>query len=1032
MNQIDLSLLTNPKAVCVNGMTCRSDHRFVIEKKGKEIDCRHSLDGQWKYVFCKDGFEESLLTGLKPGKKVKGWKSTKIPSELEMSGIMKEIQYVNTQYPWDGKENLKTGQIPEKNPCCAFYKDFMVTKDQLSHRNLLVFHGVLMAFYVFVNGKNIGYSARSSTDSFFDITSALVQGKNRLTVIVFHFAASSWLRDQDMWRLTGIYRSVEIQELPETHLEDLKVLSPIEDDLTTGRLSLEMAFSGEIKGEVAVTLMDDKGRKVFSELLPISDRTIRFERKLSRLKAWSAETPYLYQLVLTIDSGKGEKEIVRQNVGFRSVRIDDGVLKVNGRRVVIHGVNRHEWSMIGGNHLTEEEMEFDVLFFKKHNINAVRTCHYPDDSYFYELCDRYGIYVLDEADMETHGTWQEARGQRVAVRLDPSQNPVNLEDWHDIILDRQSSMYQRDKNHPCVIIWSIGNECSAGINTKAAYDYLKQVDPSRPVHYESCYNVPGHEKDSDFYSRMYAKPKEIDDYMASPDHSRPMIECEYEHAMGQSNGNMDMYIEREERYPQYQGGFIWDYLDQVICRDSYPNPLYYYGGDFDDRPNDGNFNCNGILFSRSTAYASSKAFLVRAAYAPFKIGIHGSEVTITNKNAFLNADRFRFVYRILDDGKVVYKKAFAVSLQPQETGKVLVGLPRMETIGERVNQVLVFPKKALEFENGEAIAFGEEVVSGTREHAVLGSEDVECVLGGYNVGLRTSRTALLNFENGAAGVNSLVVDGKEILRDKIMPLFWRPSTDNDRGNLFAQKNSAFFAASKFAVSTPNDVVVGKNSVKDTYRFPAIDDLEVSITYTMNPDSSIDVLAEYKGTSKVPSLPLFGLRLPLVSDFARYRYYGRGPVETYCDRKKGILLGTYKSDLSINLESDIAFSKVIALLSGGDTETSWNIPSNPRPQDIGNRTDVRWLEMKTLDGSRGFRIEAVDKPLEIKAFDQGIFALEEAEHWEQPTVSLPELCIIGAQRGVGGDDSWGAPVYPQYEIPADDRISFRFRIRPLAK
>lgn len=1027
MALIDLSRLENPTVFTVNTLPSCSNHHFYVS--GAKDGGLRLLDGTWRYFYMKE-YDEACLHYIEPSVSIKSLKNVSLPCELEMEGIGEKPQYVNTQYPWDGKEHLNPGQVPSDNQCCAFYKDVRFSAKQLQNRNVLTFEGVLTAFYVFVNGKEVGYSCRTTTDSSFDIGSYLHEGVNRIAVLVFHHSVSSWLRDQDMWRLTGIYRSIRLQEIGQTHLRDLRILSPIEDDLSTGSLKADLELEGDLDVSVRFAL-SYKGKNVFTEEVKANGKHLTFEKALRRLHAWSAETPNLYELTITLLKGRKTIETTTQNVGFRSVRIEDGILKINGRRVVLHGVNRHEWSMYGGNHLTKEEMLFDVLFFKTHNINAVRTCHYPDDPYFYDLCDRYGIYMLGEGDIETHGTWQECRGARVSARLDLSKNPIMDPAWHDILIDREESMVCRDFNHPSVIIWSVGNESSAGPNSRACYEFLKK-DASRPVHYESCFNVPGYEKDSDFYSRMYAKPAEIDEYMNSSDHSRPMIECEYAHAMGQSSGNMDMYIEREDRYPQYQGGFIWDFIDQTIY--DRLNDKFSYGGDFDDRPTDGNFNCNGLIFNRETAEESAKAIAVRGYYQPFVITIKGKDVTIRNKYAFLNASKFRFFYNVLLDGVVCSTTKFAVKLEPGETKTFHVDVPEVEGKGERVNQVLAYATGETFYSERSSyvIAMAEEVVQGTKIcEPELPEEEVREVLGGYNVGLQTATTKLLAFESVPGGVNSLVLFGQEILRDKITPVFWRPVTDNDRGNLFGQQTSALYAASKFYVTNPNENVIKDNSITITYHYPAVEDMTVRLTYTLRKDSSILVQCDYSGTKKVRSLPLLGVRIPLTFLLGSYDFYGRGPSETYCDRTAGSLLGYYSVNTNAlrfmpdyDEDEDLPYDEE-------NEEDSYIVPSNPRVQDLGNRTDVRFALFPCRDeDSASFRIEMVDKPLQLKVTDYTVFQLEEADHYsELPEPTASDITVIGFQRGVGGDDSWGAPVYPQYEVEADKPLSFQFVIRP---
>ena len=1024
---IDLAYLKDPKVYAVNALGNRSDH--VSALPDLPFFGRIPLDGPWS-VRVDEEFKEDLLALADKNADTSSLKAIEVPSCLEFQDLGIKPHYVNSQYPWDGKEPLKTGEVPNPNPCATYVKDFTVSPLRDGHRYLLEFEGVLGSFYVYLNGRFIGYSARYSTTTSFDVTKYLVEGENRLYVLLFFYSAATWIRDQDMFRLHGIHRPVNLREVGETHLADLRVKATIEDDLKHGHLEVEMFFEGKQDGVAFLTLTSQPYCEVLKkERIVFSGGHAKVSYDFDEVKPWSAETPNLYDLAIDLKDEKWDMpERNLQSVGFRSIRIQDGILLINGRRLVLHGVNRHEWSLLSGSSLNEEEILFDVLFLKRHNVNAVRTSHYPDAPYyFYQLCDRYGLYVLDEADLETHGTYQEPYRAKGIKRLKDMENPIDSPDYQPLILDRMEGMLRRDFNHPSVIMWSVGNESGTGINSAAAYRYFKENDPDRPVHYEQCYKEDGHYDESDVYSRMYAKPGEIEEYLKSGRLHKPYIQCEYSHAMGQSLGNIEEYISLEEKYPMYQGGFIWDYLDQCIYDKEKGH--YLYGGDFDDRPHDANFCANGILFNRQSHASSSKALALKGAYSPLKIKVGSDTITIENKFAFLDDSDYNFKVVLAKEGKEVASYFFKPGVGPGETKSFAIDRTLLEKADETTYIQVFVPQlmESLKVNILDLLAYGEGKLPPLLQYQPDPDFEIKTIKGSTNTGLLQEGLLLLHRDEARGGLYSISDRGLEWLRGPVAPILYRAPTDNDIGNGFALRSSPYYAASKFQYILVEEGEYEDGYIKDVYAFPSVPDLRIEVRYA--PYGKRTFLFEVKSTgSKLcPHLPLLGLSFPLEPDIKEAAFLGRGPGETYCDRQVGSVfkIHRYHDDGLVkpleNTKEDV--SPDYWDLSESDT---FHVgPSNPRPQDQGNLTGVRWLSVEDPLSKKRLTFKAFDRPFEAKFFRHSPFELTEATHHHLLPPPHTEIEIIGFQRGVGGDDSWGAPVHSQYELDGSKPLSFRF-------
>ncbi len=605
-----LDWLDNPEVFAVNRLPAHSDHSFFVCSEGRKMRPLQSLDGTWRFLW---GKQPSAVPGnfYETGFDLEenGFSRIEVPGSMEMQGYDR-IHYTNSRYPWEGHHVLRPPMTDhEFNPVGLYVRDIRIDEALQNQKLFISFQGVEQAFYLWVEGQFIGYAEDSFTPSEFDITEAAA-GKEviRIAVRVHKRSSAAWIEDQDFFRFSGIFRSVYLYAKPDAHLEDFFAHPSLADDYKTGTLSIEAALSLDprLQGKQARLrfMLSDAGQEVLSgeETAEISGDSmeLRFlEQKIADVKQWSAKEPQLYDLLfeLFIDGEKIEE--VPYRIGFKRVEIRDAVIYMNGKRLKIFGVNRHEWNPSRGRAITEADMHQDIGIFLRNNINAVRTCHYPDQSLWYHLCDENGIMVCDETNMESHGSWQKYLGV-----VDPSWNvPGSLPEWKACVLDRAASMLERDKNHASIIFWSCGNESYAGEDILAMADFFRERDASRIVHYESCFYNRAFDRCSDVESRMYATPEEIDEYMKSDGVGgikKPYVLCEYMHDLGNSIGGMESYMRLMDQYEGFAGGFIWDYIDQAVYMDWNGQKVLGYGGDFDDRPSDYNFSANGIVFADRT------------------------------------------------------------------------------------------------------------------------------------------------------------------------------------------------------------------------------------------------------------------------------------------------------------------------------------------------------------------------------------------------------------------------------------------------
>ncbi len=995
--------LEDPRVFAVNRLAAHSDHCYYeTEEEGLRgiMGLRQSLNGTWKFSYAENpGAREAHFYEREFS--LENFGTIEVPGHIELQGYGR-CQYINTMYPWDGLADIRPPHTDrQNNPVGSYVREFRLEEPLKGKRLFLSFQGVETAFYVWLNGTFIGYSEDSFTPSEFEITDALLPGSNRLAVEVYKRSSASWIEDQDFFRFSGIFRDVYLYAVPECHVEDLFIHGDVSEDYLDGLFRAALTLAGEIKGRVGAVLKDMSGETAASWEPIAAEKEMEFSCRISNARLWSGEDPYRYELTITLYDEQGNvKEVVSQKVGFRRFERKDGLMCLNGKRMVFRGINRHEFNVRRGRSITKEDMMWDIRFMKRHNINAVRTCHYPDQSLWYELCDEYGIYLIDEANLESHGSWQKMGA------CEPSWNvPGSLPQWKDCVVDRARSMVERDKNHPSILIWSCGNESYAGEDILAMSEFFKERDPSRLVHYEGVFWNREFDRTSDMESRMYAKPSEVAEYL-DQDPKKPFILCEYMHAMGNSLGGMKKYTDLEDKYEMYQGGFIWDYIDQSLMKkDAYGREHMTYGGDFGDRPTDYSFCGNGIVYADRTV--SPKAQEVKYLYQDIRLIPDSKGVSIENRRLFTDTSDLEFVYTVLKDGEPVYQKSFHALVKPLETGYEAVAVPDFTEPGEYVRQVSALLKHdTLWADSGYETAFGETitVVEGPSEKSC--EKPLTVVYGDVNIGVMGAGFRVL-FSKQEGSIVSLVYDGKEWAGKPVMPVYWRATTDNDKGNKFSVASSVWYGAGRFPNYSNENFRVeekeGKVKVTYAYELSTVPRAAAEVSYEVDGSGAIKVRAIFRGQKGLPQLPAFGMRLITPETAKKFTWYGRGPEENYCDRNEGARLGIYEDTPDNNLSRYLV------------------------PQECGNRTGVRWLKIADMEG-HSITFRAAGKPFDASVLPYTAEELESATHREElPVPRYTVVSILGAMRGVGGDDSWGAPVHPEYCISGEKELITEFII-----
>ena len=970
-----------------------------------------TLSGKWKFYHVEKPSQRNN-DFYKDNYDVSGWDEIPVPSSWQLLGYDHPI-YTNVVYPWAQNNRVSAPGAPtDFNPVGHYRRTFTVPEKWDGKRIRLHFEGVESAYYVWVNGNYVGYSEDSFTGHEFDINKYLRKGENNISVQVFRWCDGSWLEDQDFIRLSGIMRDVYIYAVPTVHIQDFQIDATLTNNYTDGLLKTTAwiynstsSASGDYT--VELSLYNDKGTEVIapsvqrvSGISAGGEKSVHFELPLTKPDRWSAETPNLYSAVLVIKDGSGKVIQVESNkIGFRKVEIkkENGAprLLVNGMPVKFHGVNRHELDPDNGRAVNYDRMEQDIILMKKFNINALRTSHYPNNPYMYELCDKYGIYVIDEANVESHGANNEL--------------PKNSDDWRAPAVDRLTTMVQRDKNHPSIILWSLGNEAGNGNVFASERERAHQIDSTRYVHYE------GDNNNADVMSQMYWGYDYINGYN---DANKPVMLCEYEHAMGNSVGDLQEYMDAFYRNPRAFGGFIWDFIDQGLHHKG--TPYWEFGGMWGDWQNDDNFCANGLVFPDraiqpemwEVKYQYSQLRVKNVDAAKGKIEIE-SRYLFKNLGDFLDA-----FWEIRENGKVIKSGKLdgsQMNIGPLQKKEVTIDMPKIETtIGAEYHLDIDFRLKKDELWAKAGHSVGHEQFG--IDLGQLWSTEVDV---STMDGARVSRVSgvviegtdfKITFDEKSGTLASYVLDGDTIIKNGGIPNFWRAPTDNDKGFNMERGHGEWRSASKKrnVTSEVKEVSAQETQVTFNFSFPDVGSSKMKLTYYVYGSGDIVVDYTFNPDGSKSYIPNVGTIFTVPEGYEKVRWFGRGPDENYLGRNRGSFMGLY---------STLADSMTVKYMEIGET---------------GQRTDVKWATLTNEKSGKGLMI--VGNPrMEFSAQHYTPEQLTDVKlPWELKRNKDITLRVDLHQMGLGGINSWGAEPLDAYLLKANREYSHKFRIAPIRK
>lgn len=975
-----------------------------------------SLEGKWKFNFSKDHDKAPRdFYSLKYDDSQ--WTDFPVPGILELNGYGDAI-YSNNGYPWRTQFRPEPPFVEERNNYTGSYRKMVtVPADWKGERIYLHVGSATSNLMVWVNGKFVGYSEDSKVSAEFDLTKYLTPGKENLIAMqVMRWCDGSYLEDQDFWRFTGIAREVYLYARPQAHIADLFITPDLVNNYQDGTLEVKLNAVGA-KGEtVMFSLKDKEGKEVAAQTAKVGGNgEVKINFDIKNPLKWTAETPNLYTLYTTLMDGKQVAEVVPQRVGFRKVEIKNAQVLVNGQPVLFKGANRHELDPVTGYVVSMDRMLEDIRVMKELNINAVRTCHYPNDPRWYELCDIYGIYMVAEANIESHGM---GYGDKTLAK-EPTYEKAHLE--------RNESNIKIYKNHPSIIFWSVGNEAGYGPNFEKAYDLVKAYDPSRPCQYEQA----GQNGKTDIFCPMYYDYGGCDKY-SQGDNPRPLIQCEYAHAMGNSMGGFKEYWDMVRKYPKYQGGFIWDFVDQGLrVKNKQGKTIYAYGGDFGRYPtSDHNFNCNGIINPdrKPNPHANEVRYYYQNIWATAK-DLKVGEVEVYNENFFKSLDDVELQWTLESEGKVLANGRNALDIPAQQKRVVKLdgySLPA-DVKGEVVlNLDFVLKKAEPMLDAGYAVAREQFVVN---PYTFPTMESVLAVTSGkYDtrkvekeekvawVTLSAGNTSV-TFNHWNGWIDYLDVDGKPMLEEgyAITPDFWRAPTDNDYGagtqrKLHAWKNPEMKMKSFKVVENEGKAEKG---VEVVYDMPSVE-ATLTMTYTLTPAGELvvnEAMTVNKDAKHKPELMRYGMQLVMPKAYNMLTYYGKGPGENYIDRNNGDRLGVYDAKVA---------------------DQYWGYV---RPQESGNKTEVRYWQVKDENG-KGLEFYSF-APMECSTLNYLASDLDDgwdknAHQSHSGDLTPRDFSVVklaARQRGLACVNSWGAIPLEQYRMPYQD-YSFTYVIRPL--
>jgi len=996
-----------------NTALARSDDRAMSENY-------LSLNGTWKFRYSERPADRPEKFYRK-NYSVKRWDDILVPGNWEFQGFGVPI-YVNIPYEWTN--NPEPPEVPaDHNPVGSYRRDFEIPESWQGKQVYVHFGAVKSAFYVWINGEKVGYSQGSKTPAEFEITPFITPGENSIAVEVYRWSDGSWLECQDFWRVSGIERDVYLEARPEVHISDYFCRSRLLQDYTDGLLDLDIKVSNHSTSPQAVNVnvkvfRRDGTQPVWEDRLEAKvmekgEVRLNTSSAIAGILPWSAEVPNLYDLVMEVqDQEGGLLEAVSGRIGFRTSEIRNGQLLVNGKAILLKGVNRHEHDPYTGHYISRESMLNDIRLMKENNINAVRTSHYPNDPEWYRLCDEFGLYVIDEANIESHG-----------MGYAPERTLGNDPRFMKSHLDRTIRMVERDKNHPSVIIWSLGNEAGNGICFEATYDWIKTKDPTRPVQYERAVR----ERNTDIFCPMYMKIPAMEEY-ARVLRDRPLIQCEYAHSMGNSTGNFQDYWNVIEANDQLQGGFIWDWVDQGMAAETADGKFYWaFGGDYgtDAVPSDSNFCMNGLVFPDRTPQPALEEVKKVYQYIGFEPApFYNNRIRITNKYKFRTLEGLDIHWELKGEGKVLQEGVIrgpALPAGQQHDFDLDISRDIVKTNTEYfLNFRAVANTEDGLIPEGHVLAKEQFILnSGTPVSQQVfnwlkRSDQLPGVEEKGNLLLVKAGRAIYTIDKTTGYLTSMKMNGKMLLEQGPVPNFWRAPIDNDFGNKMDDRLAMWNVYKEQLDFTEISWSPDSLTLFVRSKFMHRDGMSgVTLTYVFSGTGEVAVLTDlviHPRDARYPELPAFGNRLVIPAGMDLLEYYGRGPQENYIDRNTAAFIGHYTSNAD---EEYVPY---------------------PAPQENGNHTDVRWLVLHDDEGDGlmfrgipGFEFSALHYPQEqLSRRTEGIRHMSDPSREPEVFVTLNMI-----QMGVGGDDSWGAKTHAKYSIPAQS-MQFAYFIKPVTK
>lgn len=949
----------------------------VKEKSGKYL----SLNGMWHFQWVPD-LTDRPTDFFKLNYDDKAWDQIEVPGIWEMHGYGDPL-YVNQRYEWDYLMKPEPPVTPEKNNHVGSYRREIEIPDNWTGQEVILHLGAVSPnIYVWVNGRFVGYSEDSKLESEFNITPYIKKGKNLIAFQIFRWCDGKYVECQDFWRFTGISRDVYLYARNKERIADYQATALLEEDNQKGCLSINASLSSPANSsKILFELKNDKNETIWKEEKP-ARKNLTVNANFEEVAPWSAEQPNLYTLHISLFNSKGTLlECIPQRIGFKRVEIKNGQLLVNGKAILIKGVNRHEMDPDGGYYVSRQRMEEDVRILKENNINAVRTSHYPNDPYWYELCDKHGIYVLDEANIEAHGY------EKIA----------DMKEWMTTHLERTTRMVERDKNVPSIIIWSMGNESGDGMNFIASYKAMKKIDNSRPIQYQRA----GKKSHTDIYCPFYVDYQTLENYGKSKE-TLPLIQCEYAHAMGNSMGGFKEYWDLYRKYDNLQGGFIWDFADQGIRDYRRGKMIYAYGGDFGkDLPSDNNFNCNGLFNpDRKPNPHTDEVRMVHQSIWTTPVNVKEGKISIFNENFFTDLSNVYLEWQIQEEGTIIRQGVVtSLNIQPQEQQELSLDY-QLENSGKETLLNVSYKLKEAEhlLEAGHIVAKQQlEIIpyDWKMNTSSLACNQTEINDTRYALEI-ISPTTIIRFNKKNGLLSGYSYKGKEFMEEGsyLKPNFWRAPTDNDFGAQLPTKLKIWRNPDMKLASFNTEMKNGIVEIKANYHLPECQ-ADLSMIYRINAAGEIDITQSLslKETNKDMFLPRFGMQMTLVPGFEDIEFYGRGPIESYADRKLSAFIDVYNQKVADQYYPYI------------------------RPQETGNKSDLRWFSIKH-QSNKGLRLLS-SKPFNASALHFSTNDLDGSPSKTQqhglavsprPTTTLSVDLL---QMGLGCIDTWGSLPMEKY-------------------